>query len=60
MEVTTRKLILPKRILKQIAEYRGIKNYENLSKKDLIEEINKLDPIKEQNKIKFEKYVVII
>ena len=55
MEVTSRKLILPKRILKEIAEYGGTKNYENLSKKRL-EEINKLDPIEKQKETKFKKY----
>ena len=55
MEVTSRKLILPKRILKEIAEYEGTKNYENLSKKRL-EEINKLDPIEKQKETKFKKY----
>ena len=52
MEVTSRKLILPKRILKQIAKYRGIKNYENFSKERLTEEINKLDPLKKTKRKK--------
>ena len=60
MEVTSRKLILPKRILKQIAKYRGIKNYENFSKERLTEEINKLDPLKKQKEKKLKNTRVII
>ena len=56
MEVTSRKLILPKRILREIARQRGVKEYENLPKRTLIEEINKLEPLKESKEIKFEKY----
>ena len=44
---SSRRLVLPKRILKVIARGRGAKNYENLSKSELIKEINKLKPAKE-------------
>ena len=53
---SSRRLVLPKRILKVIARERGVKNYENLSKSELIKEISKLKPAKEPNNIVFEKY----
>ena len=53
---SSRKLVLPKRILKVIARERGVKNYENLPKSELIKEINKLKAAKELKKITFEKY----
>ena len=47
---------MPKRILKVTARERGVKNYQNLSKSELIKEINKLKPAKETKNIVFEKY----
>ena len=44
---SSRRLVLPKRILKANARERGVKNYENLSKSDLVKEINKLKAAKE-------------
>ena len=55
MPKSSRRLVLPKKILKVIARERGVKNYENLTKIELIEEINKLQPTKEQKKTGFEK-----
>ena len=56
MPKSSRRLVLPKRILKVIAKERGVKNYENLSRSELIKEINKLKPEKEPKNIVFEKY----
>ena len=57
MPKSSRRLVLPKKILKVIAKERGAKNYENLSKSRVIDEINKLEPVKKKKKkIKFEKY----
>ena len=56
MPKSSRRLVLPKRILKVNARERGVKNYENLSKSELIKEINKLKPAKEPKNIVFEKY----
>ena len=56
MSKSSRRLVLPKRILKVIARERGVKNYENLPKSELIKEINKLKPAKGPKKITFEKY----
>ena len=52
---SSRKLIFLKKILKVIARERGVKNYENLSKSELIKEINKLKPSKESKKNDFEE-----
>ena len=51
---SSRKLVLPKKILKVIARERGVKNYEKLSKSELIKEINKLKPSKGFKKNDFE------
>ena len=56
MPKSSRRLLLPKRILKVIARERGVKNYENLLKSKLIKEINKLKPAKGPKNIVFEKY----
>ena len=58
MSKSSRKLVLPKRILKVIAREIGVKNYENLTKSELIKEANKLKPSKKNDfeKIVFEKY----
>ena len=56
MPKSSRRLLLPKRILKVIARERGVKNHENLLKSKLIKEINKLKPAKEPKSIVFEKY----
>ena len=47
MSKSSRRLGLPKRILKVTARERGVKNYENIPKSELIKEINKLKPAKE-------------
>ena len=52
----TKKLNLLKKELRAIARLRGVKNYENLSKSRLIEEIRKLKPSEGFEKIVFEKY----
>ena len=56
---SSRRLVLPKRILKVIARERGVKNYENLTKSELIKEANKLKPLKKNDfeSIIFEKYL---
>ena len=56
---SSRRLVLPKRILKVIARERGVKNYENLTKSELIKEANKLKPLKKNDfeSIVFEKYL---
>ena len=46
MSITSRKFNFPKKVLKRIAVERGVKNFENLSKSELIKEINKLEPAK--------------
>ena len=56
MSKSSRRLVLPKRILKVIARERGFKNYENLPKSELIKKINKLKPAKGPKKITLEKY----
>ena len=53
----TKKLNLLKKELKVIARLRGVKNYENLSKSRLIEEIRKLKPSEGFEKIVSEKYL---
>ena len=55
MSKSSRKLVLPKRILKVIAREIGVKNYENLTKSELIKEANKLKPSKKND---FEKIVL--
>ena len=52
------KINLTKRELRVIARKRGVKNYENLSKRELIKEIKKLPQFKKTgfDKIVFEKY----
>ena len=55
MPKPSRRLVLPKKILKLIARERGVKNYENLSRSELIKEINKLKPAKGPEKTGFEK-----
>ena len=45
-----------KKELRVIARERGVKNYENLSKRELIKEINKLKAATGPKKITFEKY----
>ena len=55
MPKSSRRLVLPKKILKVIARERGVKNYENLSKSELIKEINKLKPAKAPKKTGSEK-----
>ena len=59
MSKSSRRLVLPKRILKVIARERGVKNYENLTKSELIKEANKLKPLKKNDfeSIVFEKYL---
>ena len=59
MSKSSRRLVLPKRILKVIARERGVKNYENLTKSELIKEANKLKPLKKNDfeSIIFEKYL---
>ena len=58
MSKLSRRLVLPKRILKVIARERGVKNYENLTKSELIKEANKLKPSKRNDfeRIVFEEY----
>ena len=53
----TKKLNLLKKELKVIVRLRGVKNYENLSKSRLIEEIRKLKPSEGFEKIVSEKYL---
>ena len=55
MPKSSRMLVLPKKILKVIAIERGVKNYENLPKRELIIVINKLPPAKGPKKTGFEK-----
>ena len=57
MSKSSRRLVLPKKILKVIARERSAKNYENLPKRELIIEINKLPPAKGPKKTGFEKIV---
>ena len=58
MSKSSRRLVLPKRILKVIARERGFKNYENLTKSELIKEANELKLSKKDDfeRIVFEKY----
>ena len=55
---SSRRLVLPKRILKVIARERGVKNYENLAKRELIKEANILKPSKKDDfeRLVFEEY----
>ena len=55
MSKSSRWPVLPKKVLKVIARERSVKNYENLSKSELIKEINKLEPEKEPKKTSFGK-----
>ena len=48
-----------KKELRVIARKRGVKNYKNLTKERLIEEINKLKPAEGPKKIAFKKYIGI-
>ena len=58
MSKSSRRLVLPKRILKVIARERCFKNYENLTKSELIKEANELKLSKKDDfeRIVFEKY----
>ena len=51
-----KKLNPSKKELRVIARERGVKNYKNLSKSELIREMNKLKPAKGPKTVIFEKY----